>query len=179
MWRRVPAGSCGRSRPGDRHLLHLQAAFAADPDAAFSTDDLCRSVYQREPEKRHRVAVLRPLRHEPRIASLTADRLGGPLVFYRLGNPVGYGLAKLKVKAPESTDADPHGARRGGRKGQPALVCCCLLIASCLAASAIISPEGSRVTGRTPKIALRWCPKTPFTNHNGKSMEPYPISSLR
>ena len=36
MWRRVPAGSCGRSRPGDRHLLHLQAAFAADPDAAFS-----------------------------------------------------------------------------------------------------------------------------------------------
>ena len=71
-----------------------------------STDDLCRSVYQREPEKRHRVAVLRALRHNPRIASLTADRLGGPLVFYRLGNPIGYGLAKLKVKAPEITDAD-------------------------------------------------------------------------
>ena len=48
------------------------------------------------------------LRHDPRIASLTADRLGGPLVFYRLGNPVGYSLAKLKVKAPESTDADLH-----------------------------------------------------------------------
>jgi len=45
----------------------IEAAFTADPDAAFSTDELCRAVYQREPEKRHRVAVLRALRHDPRI----------------------------------------------------------------------------------------------------------------
>ena len=91
--------------PG-RVMRAIAAAFGAEPDVAFSTDDLCRAVYQREPEKRHRVAVLRALRHDPRIAFLNADRPGGPLVFYRLGHAVGYGLARLKVSAPESSDLD-------------------------------------------------------------------------
>jgi hypothetical protein len=76
----------------------IEAAFAAKPGSAFCVDELCRQVYRGADrvEKKHRVAVLRAAKANPRLIYLPSHLSGGTLIFFELGSVKGYGLARLK-----------------------------------------------------------------------------------
>ena len=70
------------SRGPGRIERAIRALFDANPDAAFTTDDLCRACYPaRRVEHKHRVAVWRAahnvLKHDPDWADrvMAMDRL--------------------------------------------------------------------------------------------------------
>ena len=84
----------------------IEAAFAAEPDNAFSTEELCNRVYRglNQVEKKHRVAVIRAgkrlVGRDPRFACLQTQGLGGQLVFFDPYNVMSYAMARLKSERP-------------------------------------------------------------------------------
>lgn len=80
----------------------IEAAFGADPDNAFTVEDLCDRVYPgiARIEKKHRVAVLRAARNLSKarddIGSTTSWQLGGTRSFYNLDSPISRMMAALK-----------------------------------------------------------------------------------
>lgn len=111
----------------------IEAAFAADPDNAFTTDELCQLVYSgiNSIEKKHRVAVVRSAKSLSKRASrfswLVGEGLGGRLVFFDCYNVMSYAMARLKVEglyepgdtryAWKKTEADMRAQlAEGGRK---------------------------------------------------------------
>jgi len=81
----------------------IAAALDAEPDGAFTTDDLCDRVYRgvNRIEKKHRVAVLRAasnlMKRRDNTGMMQADNLGGTNVYYNINNVMSYALARLKA----------------------------------------------------------------------------------
>jgi hypothetical protein len=103
---------------GPGHVARaIEAAFAAEPGSAFSVDELCRRVYRGADrvEKKHRVAVLRAAKANPRLIYLPSYLSGGTLIFFELGSVKGYGLARLKAtNYSGKSDAELRGRLRKG-----------------------------------------------------------------
>jgi hypothetical protein len=83
----------------------IAAAFDAEPDNAFTTDDLCCRVYKSQwaAKRSERVAVLRAVkglaRHRPDLGveAWKEDLARGkPVVFYRQYRVLSYAMARLK-----------------------------------------------------------------------------------
>ena len=77
----------------------VEAAFAAEPDNAFTVDELCHRAYPgiNRIEKRHRVAVLHAAKKRPNTDWRPAESLGGMLVFYIPDNVMSYAMGRLKM----------------------------------------------------------------------------------
>jgi hypothetical protein len=65
----------------------IEAVFKAEPDNAFTIEDLCDRVYPGEPiEKKHRVSVLRAAKKVAKrrgeIDTMTGEGLGGTSIFF-------------------------------------------------------------------------------------------------
>lgn len=88
------------SRGPGRIQRGIESAIDADPDNAFTTEDLCELVYPGvEAEKKHRVAVLRAMREvaERRgLALWRSERVGGTLILLNPLNVMSYAMARLK-----------------------------------------------------------------------------------
>jgi hypothetical protein len=79
----------------------IAGVFEAEPDNAFTIEDLCDRVYPREPvEKKHRVAVLRAAKNiakrNSEIGTMTGQNLGGTIIFYTKCRVLSYAMARLK-----------------------------------------------------------------------------------
>jgi hypothetical protein len=80
----------------------VEAAFAADPDNAFTVEDLCDKVYPGEViAKKHRVAVLRAAKQITKrrgeIHSMVGESLGRAVGFYDQYRVLSYAMARLKT----------------------------------------------------------------------------------
>jgi hypothetical protein len=91
----------------------IAAIIDAEPDNAFTIEDLCERVYDglRQVEKKHRVAVIRAAKKlAHRRNSLTWYRgtaSGGTLVFFLRDNVLSYGMARKKM-LPSYRNNDPR-----------------------------------------------------------------------
>src|SRR5260370_37211150 len=79
----------------------IEAVFAAEPDNAFTIEDLCDRVYPGELiEKKHRVSVLRAAKRFAKrrgeIDTITGEGLGGTLIFFDQYCVLCYAIARLK-----------------------------------------------------------------------------------
>ena len=79
----------------------IEAVFAAEPDNAFTIDDLCDRVYPGEAiEKKHRVSVLRAAKQVAKrhgeIDTMIGEGLGGTLIFFDQYWVLSYAMARLK-----------------------------------------------------------------------------------
>lgn len=91
------------SRGPGRIEIAIGAALDAEPDRAFTTDELCQAVYRgiNQVHKKHRVAVLRAAsrlagrRHT--LRQFTSESLGGTIVFFNCDNVTSYAMARLKA----------------------------------------------------------------------------------
>ncbi len=80
----------------------IEAVFAAEPDDAFTTADLCDRVYPslNRVEKKHRVAVIRAAK---KVFGRTGwdcyrtEALGGTLVFYNPFDVMSYAIGRTKA----------------------------------------------------------------------------------
>ncbi len=80
----------------------IEAVFAAEPDDAFTTADLCDRVYPglNRVEKKHRVAVIRVAKKVFGRAGWDCYRtesLGGTLVFYNPFDVMSYAIGRQKA----------------------------------------------------------------------------------
>jgi hypothetical protein len=81
----------------------IEAAIEADPDNAFTIEDLCDRVYPgvNRVEKKHRVAVLRAAKaivaRRPELRWMIGEGLGGTLVVYDRYRVLSYAMARLKT----------------------------------------------------------------------------------
>jgi hypothetical protein len=90
----------------------IAAAFDAEPDNAFTTSDLCLSVYPYAClERSERVAVLRAVKslavHRPDLALdsyETESTRGSESVFYRRDRVLSYAMARLKAAQRRNWD---------------------------------------------------------------------------
>src|SRR5258707_15595741 len=78
----------------------IEAVFAAEPDNAFTIEDLCDRVYPGEPiEKKHRVSVLRAAKQVAKrrgeIDTMTGEGLGGTLIFFDQYCAPSYAMAQI------------------------------------------------------------------------------------
>ena len=101
----APYGSYGKealmSKGPGRVGRAIEAALAAEPDNAFTVEDLCDRVYVGERiEKKHRVAVIRAAKRvadrNDNIAITQSVHLGSALIFYHRYNVMSYAMAQLK-----------------------------------------------------------------------------------
>jgi hypothetical protein len=80
----------------------IKSAFEAEPDNAFTTEELCRRVYglkSRNPiSKKQRVAVLRAAKNVLGLEYFPTLNLGGQLVFYQPLNLMSYAMAEMKAR---------------------------------------------------------------------------------
>lgn len=77
----------------------------AEPDNAFTVEDLCRRVYGIERvEKKHRVAVLRAAatlgKRRDTLCWTQSDPPGATCVYYNIDNVMSYAMARLKAEDP-------------------------------------------------------------------------------
>ena len=93
----------------------VRAILAAEPDNAFTVEDLCELVYGSSPEKRHRVSMLRAIKWisaaEPRYETFRASKQGGEYVIYDCTNAHAYGMARLKQDGLENYRRKGYGMR--------------------------------------------------------------------
>jgi len=87
----------------------LVAIFDGERDNAFTTEDLCDSIWPDlysdrqggQIERKHRGTVIRAARNiarqRPEIQWLHGQRLGGALVFFRHDEVMSYAMARLKA----------------------------------------------------------------------------------
>lgn len=90
------------SRGPGRVERAIQAASDAEPDKAFTVEDLCLRTYPglNRIEKKHRVAVIRAMRaaarRADRFGTMEARSAGGTLILYRRHSVFSYAMARLK-----------------------------------------------------------------------------------
>lgn len=106
------------SRGPGRIERAILAAFAAEPDAAFTTEELAGRAYPGAPAigKAERVAVLRAAgkasARAPWLRSLRAEALGGQRVFFDCTRVASYAMARLKASGSwASRDGRGDGER--------------------------------------------------------------------
>jgi hypothetical protein len=81
----------------------IAAILDAEPDNAFTTEDLCERVYSgvNRVEKKHRVAVLRAanrlVKRRDNTGYQRCDNLGRTHVYFNIDNVMSYGMARLKA----------------------------------------------------------------------------------
>jgi hypothetical protein len=101
------------SRGPGRIERAIEAAFAAEPDNAFNTLDLCEHAYPgvNRIDKKHRVAVLRALKRimarRPDLETMQGDALGREIVVYHRYKVMSYAMGRLKsdnLRAYRSND---------------------------------------------------------------------------
>ena len=88
-----------------RHTVEraIEAALDADPDNAFSTQDLCDHAYPgvNHADKKYRLAVLRALKsilaRRPDLEVWLGEGLSRPKVVFHRYNVISYATARLKV----------------------------------------------------------------------------------
>jgi len=101
------------------------ALLAAEPDNAFTVEDLCEEVYGAA-EKKHRVAMLRvvnrlaaedgtPDAATSRLRWHRADRRGGEVVLYDALNVSSYATARIKADTLSKYRAKGWGMSRWSR----------------------------------------------------------------
>lgn len=108
------------SRGPGRIERAIEAVLDAEPDNAFTTDDLCNRVYgNRLIEKKHRVAVIRAATSVAKGRSnlnwWRSETLGGKFVFFTADNVMSYAMARLKsggVLGGYYRNTDPRIRRR-------------------------------------------------------------------
>jgi hypothetical protein len=80
----------------------IETALEAEPDNAFTVEDLCDRVYRgiNRVEKKHRVSVLRAAKaivaRRAEIGLMTSEGLGGTLVVFNRCQVLSYAMARLK-----------------------------------------------------------------------------------
>ena len=105
----------------------IALAFKAEPMRVFTTEDLCRQVYQHLPviKKKHRVSLIRAarkvLQREPNWRAARTQLPGAPLVFFNetcvkqvpglermlIGEEPGWGSQHdIECRAEQSADVD-------------------------------------------------------------------------
>src|SRR5260370_15236889 len=87
----------------------IEAVFAAEPENAFTIEDLCERVYPGEPiDKKHRVSVLRAAKQVAKrcgeIDTMTGEGLGGTLIFFDHYCVMSYALSRLKSSSYRTND---------------------------------------------------------------------------
>jgi len=97
-----------RTGPGRVERI-IDAVFAAEPENAFTIEDLCDRVYPGEAiEKKHRVSVLRAAkkiaRRRGEIGTMTGEGLGGTLIFFDQYCVLSYAMARLKSSSYRTND---------------------------------------------------------------------------
>jgi hypothetical protein len=80
----------------------IAAILDAEPDNAFTTEDLCKRIYKvEEVEKRHRVAVLRAaanvMKRRDVMRIWKSDTLGETKVYFDITNVMSYAMAAMKA----------------------------------------------------------------------------------
>ncbi len=91
------------SRGPGRVEQAIMAAIEAEPDNAFTVEDLCDRVYQgvNRIEKKHRVAVIRAMRNAAErpndLEFMTGEGRGNTLVLFNRYNVPSYAMARLKA----------------------------------------------------------------------------------
>jgi hypothetical protein len=81
----------------------IEATLEAEPDNAFTIEDLCDRVYRgiNRTEKKHRVSVLRAAKaivaRRPDLDWMTGEGLGGTLVIFNRYCVFSYAMARLKT----------------------------------------------------------------------------------
>lgn len=88
---------------GPGHIQRaIEAVFAAEPDNAFTTEDLCDRIYHgnNRVERKHRVAVLRAAKNvctrSDSWQCWRGEKLGNPVVFLNPYNVMSYAMARSK-----------------------------------------------------------------------------------
>ena len=91
------------SRGPGRIERAIVAILDAEPDNAFTTEDLCDRVYSgvNRVEKKHRVAVLRAanklVKRRDNTGCQRCGNLGGTRVYFNVDNVMSYAMACLKA----------------------------------------------------------------------------------
>ena len=91
------------SRGPGRIEQAIAALLDAEPDNAFTTEELCERVYPgvNRVEKKHRVAVLRAanklIKRRDNTDCMRCGNLGGTRVYFNLDNVMSYAMARLKT----------------------------------------------------------------------------------
>jgi hypothetical protein len=88
----------------------IKALFAAEPDNAFTTAELCERIYgvvDSDIEKKHRVTVMRAAKAIPSLRCCIGESLGNQLIFYDPLNVMSYAMARLKMDS-DYRNADPR-----------------------------------------------------------------------
>jgi len=81
----------------------VETALEAEPDSAFTVEDLCDRVYRgiNQVEKKHRVSVLRAAKaivaRRPELVWMKSEGLGGTLVVFNRYQVLSYAMARLKT----------------------------------------------------------------------------------
>ncbi len=81
----------------------IEAAFEAEPDRAFTTEELVFQVYPglNRCEKKHRVALLRAMKRihdrHPEIGEMRSESLGGQAVYFTITRVTSYAMARAKA----------------------------------------------------------------------------------
>src|SRR5260370_3477338 len=114
---RVVRETLMRKGPGRVEQI-IEAVFAAEPDNAFTIEDLCDRVYPGGPiEKKHRVSVLRAAKQVAKrraeIDTMIGEGLGGTLIFFDQYCVLSYAMARLK-----SFSCRTHDKRRSLRENE-------------------------------------------------------------
>jgi hypothetical protein len=91
------------SKGHGRVALALDALFDAEPDNAFTLEELCERAYPgvNRIQKKHRVSVARAAHkladRRPEIRRFRTEGLGRALVFFRHDRVLSYAMARLKT----------------------------------------------------------------------------------
>jgi hypothetical protein len=121
------------SRGPGRVSRAIEAALKAEPDNAFTVEDLCDRIYRgiNRVEKKHRVSVLRAAKaivaHCPDFDWMTGEGLGGTLVIFNRYCVMSYAMARLKADKfnryrsndRRDTWTMPRSFAKGTRLGDP------------------------------------------------------------
>jgi hypothetical protein len=99
----------------------IEAALIAEPDNAFTVDDLCDRVFPgiNRIEKKHRVSVIRAAtsvaKRRANLSWWRSEHLGGTMIYFTADNVMSYGMARHKsgfLYHYRSTDRRRHGYER-------------------------------------------------------------------
>lgn len=105
------------SRGPGRIERAIRAAYAAEPDNAFTTDDLCDRIFAgvNRIEKKHRVSVIRALKavaaSDREMEFFRSEAQGGPLVLFNCCNVMSYAMARIKADSLENYRPTARRAR--------------------------------------------------------------------
>jgi len=104
-------GKASNARPLGRDEIErtISEVFRANPDSAFTTDELCDHVYPQWSKRKHRAAVVSAAQKvSDRLGEhrtwTCQDRRGGTLVFFNHASVTSYAMARLKCAASDNSE---------------------------------------------------------------------------